>query len=355
MPARAIRSTGARALAVATLVAAVLTTGSVLTTASPAGAAPPHRPRWSDAADGFAQGTTGGAAGATVTVTTQADLERYATAAEPYVIRVAAAIAIAPPGREIPVASDKTIVGAGTRGHIVGGGFFLGTGVHNVIIRNLTIRDSAVAGDPDGKCCDFDGIQMDGAHHVWIDHNHLTNLNDGLIDSRKDTTDITVSWNVLSDHNKAFGVGWTSNVTARLTMHHNWLRDIYQRGPSADNLAAAHLYNNYLLRVGVALPEGATAAPDYVVHGNWARGQTRMVLENSYFDTVVDPYWADEAGALEERGSIVRDSTGLRVERGTAFDPRAHYRYRADPAWAVPRLLRRYSGPQPDLGGPPCE
>ncbi|CAM5679803.1 hypothetical protein SGLAM104S_06202 [Streptomyces glaucescens] len=41
-----------------------------------------------------------------------------------------------PAGKEIKVRSDKTIVGSGTSGHIVGGGFFLGPGVHNVIIRD---------------------------------------------------------------------------------------------------------------------------------------------------------------------------------------------------------------------------
>lgn len=361
MSVRAARPVHGPALVLAVLAATLLAAPAAVAASAGSSVDDAAAPRWHDTADGFAglagegvPGTTGGRGGPVVTVTTQADLDRYATAAEPYVIRVAGAVRIEPRGIEIRVASNKTIIGVGTRGHIVGGGFFLGPGVHNVIIRNLTIRDSAVPGDPDGKCCDADGIQMDTAHHVWIDHNHLTNLNDGLIDMRMDTTDVTVSWNVLSDHNKAFGIGWTSNVTARLTMHHNWLRDIYQRGPSADNLAAAHLYNNYLQRVGVTLPAGATPPPDYVVHGNWARGQTRMILENSYFDTVVDPYWADETGALEERGSIVRNSTGHRVERGTAFDPRAHYAYRLDPAAAVPGLLRRFAGPQASLGGPPC-
>ncbi len=88
------------------------------------------------------KGTYGGRDGRTVTVRTLADLEKYATAPEPYVIVVAATISMDPKGKEIKVASDKTIVGAGTSGQIVGGGFFLGRGVHNVIIRNLTIRDS---------------------------------------------------------------------------------------------------------------------------------------------------------------------------------------------------------------------
>lgn len=288
-------------------------------------------------ADGFAalsamgqDGTTGGAGGETVTVTNQADLARYAGAAEPYTIQVDGAISIEPMGTEIEVGSDKTIIGVGTTGEVVGGGFFLGEGVHNVIIRNLTIRDA-----PNSDENDWDAIQMDTAHHVWIDHNHLTNMGDGLIDSRHDTSYVTVSWNVLSDHDKVFGIGWTDNVTARLTIHHNWFRDVNQRNPSADNLAAAHLYNNYLQNV--------------TSYGNYSRGQTKMVLENSYFDTVTDPYYPDEAAELVERGSIVVNSAGRQETRGEAFDPSEFYDYQLDEASDVPDLLRAQAGPQPGI------
>ncbi|WP_426513229.1 hypothetical protein ACPPVO_22950 [Dactylosporangium sp. McL0621] len=135
-------------------------------------------------------------------------------------------------GYEIPVTSNKTIIGAGKSGRIKNGGFFLGAGVHNVIICNLTIGDTAVASDdPDDKDFDYDGIQMDKADHVWIDHDTFTNINDGYIDSRKDTSYLTVSWNVMGNHNKTFGIGWTDNVTARATIHHNWIHDTTQRNP----------------------------------------------------------------------------------------------------------------------------
>ncbi|MEU4690925.1 hypothetical protein [Actinoplanes sp. NPDC023714] len=212
-----------------------------------AGSAPGQ---WSNTADGFAQGTTGGAGGTTVTVTNFADLVKYATASTAHIIRVSGTITVTPYGHEIPVKSNKTIVGLGTTGRIKNGGFFLGTGVKNVIIRNLTIGDTAMASDdPDDKDFDYDGIQMDTASNVWIDHNTFTNTNDGYIDSRKDSTNITVSWNRMGDHNKTFGIGWTTNVTARMTIHHNWIYNSNQRNPSADNLQYAHLYNNYLNNV----------------------------------------------------------------------------------------------------------
>jgi pectate lyase len=296
---------------------------------------------WPSTPDGFAStggGTTGGAAGTTVTVTTLADLTKYVTATEPYVIKVGAPITITPKGTELKVKSNKTIVGAGTKGEIVGGGFFLGAGVRNVIIRNLTIRDTQMTeDDPDDKTYDYDAIQMDTADHIWIDHNKITRMNDGMIDSRKDTTYLTVSWNVLDTGNKAFGIGWTENVTSRMTIHHNWIKNTVQRNPSTDNVAFAHLYNNYLQNI--------------TSYGNLSRGGTRMVLENSYFDNVANPFYNDTSAAqLKQSGSIVKNSSGKQQTNGSAFDPKTYYSYTLDAAADVPALLAAYAGPQANIG-----
>ncbi len=307
-----------------------------------AGTAPSPSPTsggrtWSNTADGFAAGTTGGAGGTTVTVTNQADLVRYAAASEAYVIRVNATITVSPYGMEIPVKSNKTIIGVGRNGRIKGGGFFLGAGTRNVIIRNLTIGDTLMAeDDPDDKDYDYDGIQMDTADHIWIDHNTISRTNDGLIDSRKDTSYLTVSWNNLGNTNKAFGIGWTENVTARMTIHHNWIKDTNQRNPSTDNVAYAHLYNNYLQNVAS--------------YGNYARGATKMVLENSYFDNVKDPFYPDSTAQLRQSGSIMVNCTGKQQTLGSAFTPSSFYSYTLDAAADVPNLLRTYAGPQANIG-----
>lgn len=297
--------------------------------------------KWSGTPDGFAStggGTTGGAAGSTVTVTTYDGLVKYATSASPYVIRIAGSITVTPYGHEIPVTSNKTLVGVGTSGEIVHGGLGLGTGVHNVIIRNLTIRDTRMADDdPDDKVYDYDGIQMDTADHVWIDHNHIERMNDGLIDSRKDTSYLTVSWNILSDDNKAFGIGWTDNVTARITIHHNWIRNTNQRNPSIDNVALAHLYDNYMQNI--------------TSYGNLSRGSSKTVIQNSYYDNVKNPYYNDtSAASLTQSGSIVVNCSGKQQTNGSTFDPGDYYPYALDPAADVPSLLAQYAGPQGDIG-----
>lgn len=308
--------------------------------------APASVDRFDDRPHGFASlagGTTGGAGGKVVTVTDQASLARYAAAEEPYVIRVSGAIAVEPFGSDIVVASNKTIIGVGDTGEIVHGELHLNPGTSNVIIRNLTIRDSYVEGDWDGKTTDFDAIQMDTVDHVWIDHNRFTHMGDGLLDIRKDSQYITVSYNQFTNHNKAFGIGWTTNVLTQITIDHNWFTGTKQRNPSADNCAYAHLYNNYL--------SAQVADGDPVwTYGNWSRGKSKMVIENSYYDGVQHPYQADATAELVQRGSILKNVSGRQDEWGTAFDPREFYSYRLDPAAAVPALVERFSGPQKRIG-----
>ena len=306
----------------------------------------PAAARWTDQAHGFASlagGTTGGAGGKVVTVTDPASLAKYAAAEEPYVIRVAGSVAVAPFGSDVVVASNKTIIGVGDTGEIVHGELHLNPGTHNVIIRNLTIRDSYVEGDWDGKTTDFDAIQMDSVHHVWIDHNRFTHMGDGLLDIRKDSEYVTVSYNQFSNHNKAFGIGWTDNVRTQITIDHNWFTGTKQRNPSADNCAYAHLYNNY---VSAQVADGDPVW----TYGNWSRGRTKMVIENSYYDRVQHPYQADATAELVERGSILRRTSGRTDEWGAAFAPRDFYDYRLDPAAAVPALVKKFSGPQRRIG-----
>ncbi|MGW2383628.1 pectinesterase family protein [Streptomyces sp. NPDC001658] len=314
--------------------------------ATPAPATSGSADRWSDRPHGFASlagGTTGGAGGKVVTVTDQASLAAYAAAPEPYVIRVQGAITAQPFGASITVASDKTIVGVGTSGELVQGEFHLAPGTHNVIIRNLTIRDSAVEGNWDCKDTDFDGIQMDTVHHVWVDHNRFSNICDGQLDVRKDSEYVTVSYNRFENNNKTFGLGWTTNVRTQITIDHNWFANTKQRNPSVDNAAYAHLYNNYLT---------AQADPGDPVwtYGNWSRGRTKMVIENSYYQDVQHPYQADTTAELVQRGSILKRTTGRHDTWGSAFDPREFYAYRLDPAAAVPALVKKFSGPQQRIG-----
>ncbi|KAI8654288.1 Pectinesterase [Fusarium sp. Ph1] len=288
--------------------------------------------------DGFASlngGTTGGKGGEVVVVSTQEDLEKYAGSEGKYVIKVKGTITITPKGKEVEVKSDKTIVGIGADAEINEGGFIVKS-QRNIIFRNLKIGNTYVEGDEEGKTQDFDGIQMDTCENIWIDHVHLEKGGDGLIDSRKDTTFLTVSWTILRNHNKAFGIGWTDNVVTEMTIHHNYFDSTTQRNPSVDNVKHAHLYNNYLV--------GQTS------YGHYARGSTEMRLENCYFENVKNPITADSTAKLNQSGSVFKNTKGTTAKNtGDVFDPKEFYDYTADAAEDVPKIVGEGAGRQASI------
>ena len=301
--------------------------------------------QWSDRPTGFASvdamgqnGTTGGAGGKVVTVTTQADLEKHAQMEEPYIIRVKSAITIKPKGREVPIASDKTIIGVGKTGEIVQGGFFIGPGVHNVILRNLTIRDTYLEGDWAGLKQDWDGLQLDRAHHIWVDHCHFSRHGDGCLDTRKGTTYFTVSWCVFSDHNKTFGCGWDTKATAQITLHHTWFRKTACRVPAAGQVLRAHYYNNRYQNVGV--------------YGHFIVLGTNLLSQNCLFENVNRPFWPlDGSCTMAVVGNIFRNTRAGNHLRGRPFfDPNRFYAFPLDKADDLPGVLAKRAGPQENIG-----
>jgi len=294
-------------------------------------------------------GTTGGAGGKVVTVTTQADLEKYAQAEEPYIIRVKGEIKCTekknPKTRydflttkEIHIASDKTIIGVGMSGHTVNSGFFIGPGTHNVILRNLTIRDTFLAGDWAGLRNDFDGLQMDNAHHIWVDHCHFSRHGDGCLDSRAGTTYLTISWCVFSDHNKCMGVGWDTKTSTQITLHHTWFRNTACRVPGAGQVLRAHYYNNRYQNVSV--------------YGYTMNGGANTLAQNCLFERVNRPLWMqDGTCTLASVGNVFRATHGGNYLRGRPFfDPNRSYAFPLDKAEDLPGLLEKYAGPQENIG-----
>ncbi|WP_166845273.1 right-handed parallel beta-helix repeat-containing protein [Isoptericola sp. BMS4] len=297
-------------------------------------------PVWSPVATGFASvptaehphGTTGGAGGETVVVRDAEALAEQAARDEPLTILVQGEITVGD-GDMIDVASDKTIAGSAAGGEIVDGGLRL-LEVENVIVRNLTFRDSFVAGDWDGKFDDNDndGIRVDTSDHVWIDHNEFARLGDGMVDLRKDSTALTVSWNYFHDHNKTLGVGWTDNLVTTLTLHHNRFSNVHQRNSSTDNVAYGHLYNNWLSGVSS--------------YGTSSRGGAQLLIESSVYEHAKDPIvLSGENPTVHQRDNVFRDVWGAEpAETGPTFEASDFYDYTADDVDGVVALLTRHAG-----------
>ncbi|KAL2843432.1 pectin lyase fold/virulence factor [Aspergillus pseudodeflectus] len=287
-----------------------------------------------DNADGFAAlngGTTGGNGGTVVTVTSQADLERYAKACGKYVIKVSGRINISPKGTEIDVANHKTIIGIGADAEISGGGFRI-INRHNVIIRNLRIGNT-----DGGEESDWDGVQADTSTNIWIDHCIFETIGDGGIDLRMDSDYWTVSNTWIKGVNKAFGIGWTENLVTKGTIHHVYFDGTNQRNPSADNMLYAHLYNNYL--------RGCSS------YGHLIRGATNGRVENVYFEDCRNPLQADPEATLTAIGNSYDGSSGtISEDIGVSFNPADFYSYTLDPTADVPGIVLMNAGPQADIG-----
>lgn len=188
-------------------------------------------------------GTTGGAAGETVTVTTVDDLTTYAESDDPYTIIVSGALSGA---TKIRLGSDKTIYGE-SGSSIEGVGLYV-KDVSNVILRNLKL--SSVLAE------NGDAIGIQAATNVWVDHcdlssdlDHDKDYYDGLLDITHASEWVTVSNTYLHDHWKASLVGHSdSNAdedtgTLHVTYANNYWQNINSRQPSV-RFGTVHIINN---------------------------------------------------------------------------------------------------------------
>lgn len=234
----------------------------------PAGAAP------ADPLVGYGAGTTGGAGGATVTVSSLSALTSAVSGSTAKIVKISGTIS---GSGDVKVGSNKTILGIGSSSTLSGVGLVLKS-VTNVIIRNLTIHN-VTASSGNG-----DAIHIEKSTHLWIDHNNLysdlshgKDYYDGLLDITHAGDYITVSWNRFHDHYKVSLVGHSdsngSEDTGHLhvTYHHNWFYNVNSRLPSI-RFGTAHIYNNYYQNVG-----------DSAVH---SRENAQVLVQNNVFRSV---------------------------------------------------------------------
>ncbi|HYC88767.1 MAG TPA: InlB B-repeat-containing protein [Thermoanaerobaculia bacterium] len=286
-------------------------------------------------------GTTGGAGGQTVTVSTLADLKFYVGQTAPYIIRVAGTIT----GNEaITVQSNKSILGVGSDARLVGIGFKIGSSsrfgqIGNIIIRNLIFEKPLAPIDKIGIAY--------GAHHIWIDHceffsdlTHGVDYYDGQLDITHAGDFITVSWNLFHDHFKNSLIGHSddngSEDTGHLTVtyHHNFFTRLDGRNPSV-RFGTVHVYNNYYYDIR-----------DY---GIASRMGAQVRVENNYFDNVAQPIRADTS-LSNVAGRVSHVDTNIFVNSGAnsiTLGPATWtppYAYPLDPAASVPTIVQQGAG-----------
>jgi pectate lyase len=271
---------------------------------------------------GFGAGTTGGAGGSTVTVSSTSAFLSAIQSSSPTTVQVNGTISLSGMNR---VASNKTIVGVGTSGRLTGGGLNIRQAT-NVIVQNLTISGS---GD--------DNINVDQSTRVWIDHNDLSNASDGALDIKHAADYVTVSWNRFHNQDKNALLGHSdSNASEdvgrlRVTYHHNWFDGTNQRNPRVRFGNPVHVYNNYYSNIG-----------SYGVASTMNAG---VLVERNYFENVEDPYHLGEAssgpGSLVARDNYKVNSGAGQTGGSVAGIP---YSYSADTAVTVKSIVTGGAG-----------
>ena len=281
-------------------------------------------------ADGFATGTTGGAGGATVTATNATQLADFAGRPEPLIIQVAGRITAS---SMITVVANKTIIGAGTTAEITGGGLQTGSTTrpgNNVIIRNIRFSNA-----------EDDSVSVtNGAHHVWIDHNEFSPSFDGSVDVKRQSTNVTVSWNIFHGTDKSMLLGHSDGFTQdvgflKVTYHHNLFDGSNQRHPRVRFGEPVHVYNNHYRNIGL-----------YGVASTMNAG---VVVEGNYFENVAFPCYSTSGYADSDPGRLVQRlnvfvNSGTCEAGGVVAPPSSYYTYTLDAASAVPSIVASGAG-----------
>ena len=238
-------------------------------------------------------GTSGGASGSTVTVTTLADLQQYASSATPFVIKIEGTISGGTQGASVNVNSNKTLLGVGSTAFLQGVGLTI-NGKRNVIVRNIKFTMSTVTNtytNDEGRqqvaVNDGDCVTIENSQNLWIDHCEFYNIDpavqtnqdlyDGLVDAKGTSQYITVSWSYFHDHHKCHLIGSSDSDVAtdrKMTFHHNYYNNIKERLPSYRG-GTAHVFNNYIKH-----------APGSGVN---SRVGACILVENNTFEDVRDP------------------------------------------------------------------
>jgi pectate lyase len=292
--------------------------------------------------------TTGGAGGPTVKVSTLSDLNSNASGTTARIIQISGTIA-----GDVTVGSNKTLVGmCGSEVH----GHIQMSGSANVIVRNLTVVGYNCTDNPSDCSGGADAITVERqAHHLWFDHDDISDGSDGNLDITHASDFITISWTKFhysgrrTDPAGAAGGHQFSNLIGhsdsnasedtghlRITFHHDWWADnVVERMPRV-RFGQVHLFDNLYTAAG----------NDYCI-GVGVNANIRD--ENNVFIGVKNPIdsadYSNGASIIQSAGDLFQMTTGTTQDiGGAAFTP--PYTYALDPAAGVAAAVQRGAGPQ---------
>ena len=162
------------------------------------------------------------------------------------------------------IKSDKTVDGRGRDIRITGMGVLTNES-SNLIFENLTFTAPAItAHDTTSRRA----LSIHNrTHHVWVDHCTFEEYPLILVDVKRGSNAVTLSWNRFENAQSGILFGLEPDIyvdTAQtLTMHHNYFANMEARGVLARH-GKLHAYNNFFYDVKQAGIECSDSASCYI-------------------------------------------------------------------------------------------
>ena len=162
------------------------------------------------------------------------------------------------------IKSDKTVDGRGRDIRITGMGILTNES-SNLIFENLTFTAPAItAHDTTSRRA----LSIHNrTHHVWVDHCTFEEYPLILVDVKRGSNAVTLSWNRFENAQSGILFGLEPDIfidsAQTLTLHHNYFSNLELRGVLARR-GKIHAYNNFIYGVGDAGMECSDYAACYI-------------------------------------------------------------------------------------------
>jgi len=272
---------------------------------------------------------TGGGNATPITVTTFADLQKYAKDSSPRVIYIDGTLGDGWSGtsgsRLNITASNKTIIGL-KPGTLLKAPIHITSKASNIIVRNIVIQGPGSNADQA-----WDNLTIEGeSKNIWIDHCEFWDGQDGNADVVKGSDNVTFTWCIFgykkkSTHNLSNLIGSSDNEPVsegklNVTYMFNWWKAANQRKPRC-RYGNVHVVNN-LLTGDASITNGTD------VLGVAAGHMCRVRTERNVFINEANPIYtgvANGTGVNEVIDNIFTNCSGNTKGTGTSFTPPYEY------------------------------
>jgi pectate lyase len=295
-------------------------------------------------------GTTGGAGGDTLYINdaqTFVDLmsNRDGSIASPLVLLISGTITGYDDMIDMKRTANISLIGVSDSASFLGFGIKI-VQSNNIIVRNITFADCKVE--------EKDGLTVDESSNIWIDHCTFTdspsvdpggNDHDGLLDVKRGSHNVTISFNYFTNHRKTALLGHSVNETGdtsiTVTYYANWFDGTNSRHPRV-RYGRVHLLNNlYTNLTGYGV--GVTCDAQVLLEGNYFEGTSSPVLisqVNDFSTLSGDPqgFLRAVANYTVGSGEITENLSGYN------FDPADYYSYTALDSHLVKNMVSASAG-----------